>query len=416
MNINSSPVVITGLGLMTGLGINLADSWQGLVSGRSVTAPFRNLDPARLSCPFGVELPAEADELFQAHIKKRKRSQMTRSTQISLLAAEMAIDDARLDLELLDRTRVGVVLGSTGTAYIPDDGRKEDMRILKNMPNSPVSWISLTWKLNGPSFIIGTACSSGVYAMGAAYGLIRSGQCDVVLCGSADSSINYPDIEGFCDLLALADATSAPETASRPFDARRSGFVIGEGGGILVLESLEHTRRRNARIYAEMHYPGFYTESYNILSPEPGGKGMARCIQRALQQSGLTPADIDYINAHGTSTNLNDLYETSAIKMVFGDKACGVPVSSTKSMTGHCLAGSGGVEAVISCKALYEGIIPPTINLTHPDPKLDLDYVPLQARNKELRHVMSNSFAFGGHNGVQIFSRYNASTAKENNR
>jgi 3-oxoacyl-[acyl-carrier-protein] synthase II len=406
MKSNPSPLVITGLGLMTGLGVNLADSWQGLIAGKSVTAPFRSLDPARLSCPFGVELPPEADALFQSHIKKRKRSQMTRSTQIGLLTAEMAIADAQLDMERLDRSRVGVVLGSTGTSYIPDDGGKEEMRILKNMPNAPVSWISLNWKLHGPSFIIGTACSSGVYAMGAAYGLIRSGQCDVVLCGSVDSSLNYPDIEGFCDLLALAEASGDPATASRPFDARRSGFVIGEGGGILVLESLDHARRREARIYAQMHYPGFYTESYNILSPEPGGKGMAGCMQRALQESGLTPSDIDYINAHGTSTNLNDLYETLAIKTVFADRAREIPVSSTKSMTGHCLAGSGGVEAVISCKALSEGIIPPTINLTHPDPRLDLDYVPLQARKKDLHHVMSNSFAFGGHNGVNIFSGY----------
>jgi 3-oxoacyl-[acyl-carrier-protein] synthase II len=410
MNDTATPVVITGLGLMTGLGINLADSWQGLIAGRSVTSPFRNLDPARLSCPFGVELPPAADELFQTHIKKRKRSQMTRSTQIALLTAEMAINDAQLDLEGLDRTRIGAVMGSTGTAYIPEGAGRDDMRILKNMANSPVSWISLTWKLHGPSFIVGTACSSGVYAMGAAYGLIRSGQCDVVLCGSADSSINAPDIEGFCDLLALADAASEPKAASRPFDARRSGFVIGEGGGILVLESAEHARRRKARVYARMHYPGFYTESYNILSPEPDGKGMARCMRMALQQSGLAPADIDYINAHGTSTSLNDLYETLAIKQVFQESACRIPISSTKSMTGHCLAGAGGIEAVICCKALYEGIIPPTINLTHPDPQLDLDYVPLQARKKELRHVMSNSFAFGGHNGVNIFSGYDTSS------
>jgi 3-oxoacyl-[acyl-carrier-protein] synthase II len=413
MKINSYPLVITGLGLMTGLGVNLDDSWQGLIAGKSVTAPFRNLDPARLSCPFGVELPAAADDLFQGHIKKRKRSQMTRSTQIGLLVAEMAIADAGLDLERLDRSRIGVVLGSTGTSYTPGDSGKEEMRILKNMSNSPVSWISLNWKLNGPSFVIGTACSSGVYAMGAAYGLIRSGQCDAVLCGSVDSSINYQDIEGFCDLLALADATGDPATASRPFDAKRSGFVIGEGGGILVLESLHHARSRNARIYARMHYPGLYTESYNILSPEPDGKGMARCMQRALQESGLVPGDIDYINAHGTSTNLNDLYETIAIKTVFADKAHEIPVSSTKSMTGHCLAGAGGMEAVISCKALHEGIIPPTINLTHPDPRLDLDYVPLQARKKSLCHVMSNSFAFGGHNGVNIFSRYDDSMEEE---
>lgn len=403
--VHSTPIVVTGLGLMTGLGLNLEQSWQGLVAGRSVTAPFRDLADSPLPCPFGVELPVGAEELFNSRIKKRKRSQMTRSTKIGLVTAEMALEDAALNLSAMDRSRVGVIVGTTGTAYIAETGAKEKMRILKNMPNSPSSWISLTWKLNGPSFVMGTACSSGVYAMAAAYGLLLAGMCDVVICGSMDSSINCPDIEGFCELLALADGSADPATASRPFDADRSGFVIGEGGGMLVLETFHHAQMRKARIYAEMPYPGLYTESYNILSPEPDGRGMAKCMQMALEQSGLKGEQIDYINGHGTSTSLNDLYETKAIKDVFGDWAYRLPVSSTKSMTGHCLAGSGGVEAVISCKALYENIIPPTINLTKPDPALDLDFVPEKSRHQELNHVMSNSFAFGGHNGVNIFSK-----------
>lgn len=405
MNLAKPPVVITGLGLMTGLGLNLADSWQGLIAGKSGAALFRDPELAQLSCPFGVELPAEAEELFIGQIKKRKRNQMTRSTQISLVTAAMAIEDSGLDLKSVDRKKIGVAVGTTGTAYIPDNN-EEKMRILKNMPNSPVSWISLTWKFNGPSFVLGTACSSAVYAMAAAYGLIQTGQCDVVICGSVDSSINRPDIEGFSELMALADGSVKPETASRPFDELRSGFVIGEGGGILVLESSEHAKARGARIYAETTYPALYTESYNILSPEPDGKGMAECMRLALQNSGLKLDQIDYINAHGTSTHLNDLYETMAIKEVFEDSAYRIPISSTKSMTGHCLAGAGGVEAVISCKALFENIIPPTINLTHPDTLCDLDFVPMTARKQQLTHVMSNSFAFGGHNGVNIFSRY----------
>ncbi len=403
--VTSQPVVVTGLSMMTGLGLNLADCWKGLVAGKSVTAPFRNLDQLGLSCPFGVELPEGADELFRTYIKKRKRGQMTRSTKIGLMTAQMAFEDAGLDLDRVDRSRVGVIVGTTGTAYIAETGKREKMRILKNMPNSPCSWISLTWKLNGPSFVMGTACSSGIYAMGAAYGLLQSGLCDVVLCGSVDSSINTPDIEGFCELFALADGAADPATASRPFDAGRSGFVIGEGGGMLVLETLDHACERKAGIYAQMHYPGMYTESYNILSPEPDGRGMAKCMEMALAHSQLKPDDIDYINAHGTSTPLNDLYETRAVKNVFKEYASAIPLSSTKSMTGHCLAGSGGVEAVISCKALSENIIPPTINLLNPDPELDLDYVPQLARPQQLRHVMSNSFAFGGHNGVNIFSK-----------
>lgn len=402
--INSPSIMVTGLSMMTGLGLSLEDSWQGLLTGRSVTSPFKNLDLSGLSCRYGVELPDGAEDFFAERIKKRKRSQMTRSTRMALVTAEMAVEDASLDFEKLDRTRVGVIIGTTGTAHITEDGHSDNMRILKNMSNSPASWISLTKKIYGPSFVIGTACSSGVYAMAAAYGLICSGQCDVVVCGSIDSSINYQDIEGFCNLMALAGSEQQPETASRPFDKNRSGFVMGEGAGILVLESAEHALRRNARTYAIMHYPGLLTESYNILSPETDGKGMGRCMEMALKNSRLKPTDIDYINAHGTSTHLNDLYETLAIKEIFGEHAQHLPVSSTKSMTGHCLAGGAGIEAVISCKALEENIIPPTINLTDPDPKLDLDFVANEACEKKLDHVMSNSFAFGGHNGVNIFS------------
>lgn len=404
MNAAASSIVVTGLGLMTGLGLNLEESWQGLIQGKSVTAPFRNLDASNLCCPYGVELPESAEEFFISRIKPRKRSQMTRSTQMGLVTAEMAVNDAGLVFDALDRSRVGVVIGTTGTAHYADGNRPEEMHILKSMSNSPASWISLHWKLNGPSFVVGTACSSGVYALAAAYGLIRSGQCDVVISGAIDSSINGSDIEGFCSLMAMAGAEHDAATASRPFDKKRSGFVIGEGGGILVVESVENARKRNAEVYSVMHSPGLYSESYNILSPEPKGRGMARCMRIALEQSGLSPEDVDYINAHGTSTLVNDQYETEAIKDILGEHAFRVPVSATKSMTGHCLGGGAGVEAVICCQAIRESMIPPTINLTCPDPGLDLDFVPHTARTKKLHHVMSNSFAFGGHNGVNIFS------------
>ncbi len=254
--------------------------------------------------------------------------------------------------------------------------------------------------------MVGTACSSGVYALASAYSLIVSGLCDVVIAGSMDSSLNYSDVEGFCNLLALADGNMDRKTASRPFDRDRSGFVMGEGGGILILESKKHAQKRNAEIYCRMHLPGLYTESYNILSPQPDGKGMACCMEQALKNSALQPQEIGYINAHGTSTYFNDLYESQAIKAVFGDHAYKLPISSTKSMTGHCLAGAAGMEAVICCKALRENCIPPTINLHNPDPELDLDYVAGTKRERPLRHVMSNSFAFGGHNGVNIFSKW----------
>jgi 3-oxoacyl-[acyl-carrier-protein] synthase II len=306
----------------------------------------------------------------------------------------------------IDPSRIGVVLGTSGAGYTWSDPGCDSQRILKNMVNAPASWISLNKKIQGPSFVVSTACSSGTYAMSIAHALITSGQCDVVISGSGDSSINYPDVEGFCSLMALSEKNGDCCTASKPFDKDRTGFVIGEGAGILVLESAAFAKKRNADIYAELHLPGLISETYNILSPEPKGLGMARAMDLALKNARLDPTAIDYINAHGTGTCLNDLYETQAIKRVFEKNAFSIPISSTKSMTGHCLGGASGVEAVICCKAMAENTIPPTANLARPDPELDLDFVPHTPRKKELTHVMSNSFAFGGHNGVCIFSKF----------
>ena len=401
----TEPVAVTGLGMMTGLGLDLESSWRGLVAGRSPIRHFRLFNPEGLPCTFGVELPDDAAELFARSIKPRNRSQMARGTMMAVVTSRMALADSGLDTNAVDKDRVGVVVGVTGTGYAgPEDG-VDEQRILKGMSNSPAAWITLDGRFTGPSFVVGTACSSGVYALSSAHSLITSGQYDAVIAGAADSSINYLDVQGFCALMALAERAEDIAAASRPFDKNRNGFVIGEGAGFLILESIDFARRRGARIYAVMPAPGLRSEAYNILSPERGGGGMAATMKRALENAGLAPEDIDYINAHGTSTHLNDLYETQAIKAVFGEQARSVPVSSTKSMTGHCLAGAAGVEAVICCKAIQEGVVPPTINLTCPDPELDLDFVPNVARKKELTHVMSNSFAFGGHNGVNIFSK-----------
>lgn len=398
-------VAVTGLGLMTGLGLDMETSWKGLIAGRSVTSRFKRFDPEGLACTFGVELPEEAEELFARHIKKRQRGRMTTGTMIAVVTAIMAMEDAGLDLDENDKKRVGVVVGTTGTGYTPSGGGVDTERILKNMSNSPATWISLKHGLRGPSFVVGTACSSGAYALGAAHSLIATDQCDVVIAGAVDSSVNYLDVEGFCSLMALAERQEDVAMACRPFDKDRNGFVVGEGGGFLVLESPKFASARNAKIQAYMSAPSLYSEAYNILSPQRDGRGMAECMRMALEKANLNPEDMDYINTHGTSTYLNDLYETQAIKTVFGEHVSSMPISSTKSMTGHCLAGAAGVEAAICCKALQENMIPPTINLEDTDPELDLDYVPNVVRKKELNHVMSNSFAFGGHNGVCIFSK-----------
>ncbi|HOE67726.1 MAG TPA: beta-ketoacyl-[acyl-carrier-protein] synthase family protein [Candidatus Hydrogenedentes bacterium] len=398
-------IVVTGLGLMTGLGLDLETSWRGLLAGETPAARFKSFDPEGLACPFGVELPDGANELFQSRIKKRHRSQMTRGTMLNVVTAQMAIEDAHFDGALLDRSRVGVVMGSTGTCYTWSEPTPDPQRILRVMPNAPAAWVSLGEKFGGPSLVVSTACSSGAYALAYAWMLIATGQCDAVIAGAGDSSINYLDVEGFGSLMALSEPVADVATASRPFDKERSGFVMGEGGGMLALETLDAAQRRGARVYAELHLPALTSETYNIVSPEPKGVGMAKAMSCALQNAALAPEAIDYINAHGTSTHLNDLYETEAIRQVFGAHAYSLAVSSTKSMTGHCLAGAAGVEAVVCCKAIEAGMLPPTANLRTPDPELDLDYVPNVARQKELRHAMSNSFAFGGHNGVCVFSK-----------
>ncbi len=399
-------VAVTGVGLMTALGLDVESVWQGLMEGCRPFKRYTLFNPEGLAAPFGAELPEGADAVFAGLVKPRRRRQMTRGTMITVATVRMALDDAGVDRGSVERTRIGAVIGATGTGYAPrDPDHVDEHRILKNMASAPAAWINIQEKIEGPSFVVSTACSSGAYALHTAAGLIRSGECDIVVAGAADSALSYLDVQGFCSLYALSEDKDDPRRASRPFSEDRNGFVMGEGGGMLVLESLEHARARAARVYAELSSPGLCAESYNIVSPEPDGRGMARAMRIALNNAGLRADQIDYLNAHGTSTSLNDLYETQAIKNVFADHARRLPVSSTKSMTGHCLSAAAGVEAAICCKAIGENTIPPTMNLSVPDPQCDLDYVPMVPRQAKLDHVMSNSFGFGGHNGVCIFSR-----------
>ncbi len=405
-------VAVTGLGLMSGLGLDLESSWQGILAGQRPIRPFTLFDAGGLAVGFGAELPEGAEEIFKANVRKRRRDQMTRGTMLAVSAGGMALADAGLGgkgavaAAGLDPGRVGVVVGTTGTGYVPPPaGGNDQHRILRNMSNSPACWLSLTHKLGGPAFTVSTACSSGVYALASAAALIHSGQCDVVLAGASDSSLNYEDLAGFASLMALSEDLEHAASASRPFDLDRGGFVMGEGGGFLVLERADLARERGATIHALMPTPALTSEAYNIISPAPGGRGMVRTMGLCLELAGLGPEQVGYLNAHGTSTQLNDLYEAQAVHEVFGEGAAALPISSTKGATGHCLAGAAGVEAVLSVLALREGMIPPTVNLERPDPDLgELDLVAGAPRQVELQHVMCNSFAFGGHNGVVIFS------------
>lgn len=398
-------VVVTGLGLMSGLGLDLPTSWRHLIDGVNPVDRFSSFDPSGLRADFGVELPSEAEAYFKRLIKPRRRKQMTRGTMIAVATATMAIEDAGLDIASLDASRVGVVMGATGTGYAPMTTDTDQHRILKNMACSSASWVSLREKIRGPSFVVSTACSSGAYALHAAHMLIQTGQCDVVISGSADSAINYLDVEGFQSLMALSEESDNIKGASRPFDRTRNGFIVGEGGGVVVVESERFAERRGASPCAVIHLPGLTSEAYNIISPEPGGESIAASMSIALEHASLSPADIDYINAHGTSTPLNDQVETRAIKAVFGERAREVSISSTKSATGHCLSGASGIEAVITLKAMQEDTIPPTLGIREPDPELDLSFTPDRPQKRAIRHAMSNSFAFGGHNGVIVFSK-----------
>ena len=409
---NRPAVAVTGLGLMSGLGLDLQSSWRGILAGEQPIRLFTLFDARGLPAGFGAQLPEGVEQLFKANIRKRRRDQMTRGTMMAVVTGGMALADAGLGGKGaladagVDPGRVGVVVGTTGTGYTPPAGGGADQhRILRNMSNSPASWLSLIHKLGGPAFTVSTACSSGVYALAAAAGLIMSGQCDVVLAGASDSSLNYEDLAGFSALMALSEEGERAATASRPFDVERAGFVMGEGAGYLVLERADLARRRGAEVAALMPPPALTSEAYNIISPAPGGRGMVRTMRLALELAGLAPAQMGYLNAHGTSTQLNDKYEALAVAEVFGADAQRLPISSTKGATGHCLAGAAGVEAVLSVLALRDGLIPHTLNLEQPDPDLgELDLIMGEPRPARLRHVMCNSFAFGGHNGVAIFS------------
>lgn len=398
-------VVVTGMGLMTGLGLDVESSWQGLLSGQNPINRFRLFDPEGLRANFGVELPAEANDHFAGIIKPRRRKQMTRGTMIAVATSKMALADAGLVVGDCDPARIGVVLGATGTGYAPTTLEADQHRILKNMACASASWVSLIEKTKGPAYVVSTACSSGAYALHAAHMLIQSGECDAVIAGSADSAINFPDVEGFQSLMALSEESDDMARSSRPFDRTRSGFVVGEGGGVLVVESERFAEKRGASPKAVLHRPGLTAEAYNIISPNPSGSSIAACMQKALANAGLSSMDIDYINAHGTSTPLNDEVETRAIKAVFGDAAYKLSISSTKAVTGHCLSAASGVEAVLTIRAMAEGIVPPTYHLEETDPDMNLDYTPNKPVTRAIDHAMSNSFAFGGHNGVLVFSK-----------
>lgn len=408
-------VVITGLGVVSSLGQDLEQFWGSLMEGKSGVSAIEAFDVSEYPTRIAAEVKNWNPELY---FDKKEARRMDRFVQFASAASLMALKDAGLNIkEDIDPERVGVYVGSGIGGLITWE---EQHRILLEkgpkrvspffipmmIANMAAGQVSILTGAKGPNSTTVTACATGTHTIGDAARTIMRGEADVMICGGAEATISPTGVAGFCAMRAMSTRNEEPERASRPFDVDRDGFVMGEGSGILILESLEHAQKRGARIYAEVVGYGMSGDAHHMTDPDPDGA--ARCMVKALKDAGIEPEQIDYINAHGTSTGAGDKSETTAIKKTFGDHAYKLAVSSTKSMTGHLLGAAGGVEAVICSLALTHGIIPPTINLENQDPELDLDYVPNVPRKAELRYVLSNSFGFGGHNATVILKKYEA--------
>ena len=410
---NLHRVVVTGLGAITPIGNNVESYFKGLVSGCNGVKPITLFDASSHACRFAAEVK-NFDPKGKLEPKESKR--WDRFSKFGVIAAKEALEHSGLRLTDSNSSRIGVIIGSgvgglltmeTQAHVLNNKGpsRVSPFTVPMMIPNMATGLAAIALGAKGPSSAVSTACAAGSNAIGDAFRLLQLGKADAMICGGAEASITPLGVAGFASAKALSFRNDDPTTASRPFDSQRDGFVIGEGAGILILETLEHALKRNATILAEIIGYGTTCDAHHITSPCPGGTGGAEAMKLALTDSKTDPEKIDYINAHGTSTSANDSNETSAIKSALGNHAFQTPVSSTKSMTGHLLGGSGGIEAVACVLAIKHEIIPPTINYSNPDPVCDLDYVPNKAREKKLDVVLSNSFGFGGHNVCLAFRK-----------
>lgn len=400
-------VVITGINTITALGLSIEETWTNLIKGENGIRKISLFDASHLDTQIAAEVSSAFDEYSSQYIKKRSAKQMTRVSQMCLTACKAAIENYQIPVDSFNKERCAVILGVVNTANSSvEQGTDVKNTILKGMNNSISAWISLEYGFEGPNYTIATACASSAYAIAQGYDLIKNKKADLVIVGGADSTINPEEIAGFNALYALSTNNEHPEKASCPFSAKRDGFVIGEGAGILILESETSAKNRNAKIIAELAGYALTSEAFNIMAPKTNGEGMARTMELAIKNAQIKLEDVDYINAHGTSTTLNDLYETMAIKTLFGEQANRLAISSSKSMIGHTIGAAGAIEAAITAKSILEGIIHPTRNLDENDPQCDLNYVPHQAITKDIHCAISNSFAFGGHNASLILKKY----------
>ncbi|MBI5641028.1 MAG: beta-ketoacyl-ACP synthase II [Nitrospirae bacterium] len=411
---NKRRVVITGLGLVTPVGIGVENSWKGLLQGKSGVGKITHFDASA----FPTQIAGEVEGFNpEDYIEPKEIKKMDRFIHFGVAASTMAMEDSGLKVDERNAEMVGVYVGS-GMGGLPAIEHYHKILLEKGprritpffipmlIVNLAAGQISIRFGAKGPNSAPATACATGSHAIGDAFKVIQRGDADAMIAGGTEAVITPMGIGGFNAMKALSTRNDEPAKASRPFDKDRDGFIMGEGAGILVMEELGNALRRNARIYAELIGYGLTGDAYHITSPAPGGEGAARCMAMAIRDAGISPSDIDYINAHGTSTKYGDELETSAIKTVLKEDAYKVAISSTKSMTGHLLGAAGGVEAVVSCLSIHHGMMPPTINLDNPDPECDLDYVPHTARQADIRCAMSNSFGFGGTNACLLFKKF----------
>ncbi|MBN1613301.1 MAG: beta-ketoacyl-ACP synthase II [Deltaproteobacteria bacterium] len=407
-------VVVTGMGAVTPLGNSVKDTWEGICGGRSGVAGITKFDTTGFDTKIAAELKNFDPLIF---VNKKELRRYDDFIIYSLASAEMAMVDSGLRIEGSWADRVGVIIGSAigGLATIENQkeilmkagpGRVSPFTIPAALANLSAGQVSIRFSAKGPINCTVTACASGTNAIGDAMRIIQQGYADVMIAGGVDAAITPLSVSCFNAMRALSIRNDEPQRASRPFDRDRDGFVMGEGCGIVVMEELSFARNRGARIYAEIAGYGMTSDAFHMAAPPPGHEGAARCMLAALSDGDMVPGDIDYINAHGTSTPLNDQYEIEAIRTVFGESAKSVCISSTKSMTGHLLGGAGGVEAILTVKTIEEGVLPATVNLENPDVGTDLDLIPLQARQKSIETAMSNTFGFGGVNAVLVFKGY----------
>jgi 3-oxoacyl-[acyl-carrier-protein] synthase II len=407
-------VVVTGMGMVTCLGADVKSNWDAVIAGRSGIAPISSFDTEGYATRIAGEVRGNFDPTGYIPVKELRR--MDRYQQFAVVAGAQAMDDAGFTCPPANPFRCSVVVGSgmgglatieNGTDILREKGPKRipPLMLIMTVINLAPGMLSIRFGFKGPNFGVVNACTSGASAIGEAYRLVQSGRADLALAGGAEAVITKLSIAAFNSLRALTTRNEEPEKASRPFDRDRDGFVISEGAGMLVLEELEHARARGATIRGEIVGYGATDDAYHFVMPDPEGEGAYKAMQLALEEAGISPEQIGYINAHGTSTELNDKMETLAIKKLLGSKANGVAISSTKSMTGHLIGAAGAVEAIYTLMALNTGIIPPTINLDNPDPECDLDYTAHKAASREMEYALSNSFAFGGQNAGLLFKR-----------